>query len=97
MAGRGGARPASSSGHPLQHPWPVEVHDLGETMIASAHTLKLGRDVRTVEPGKRADLVVPDGTPLEAIGNVRTARCVVSNERLYDCKALWQASGLAPP
>ena len=43
-----------------------------------------------------ADLVVLDADPLVNISNVRTARMVLANGRLYDCNALWKVAGFAP-
>jgi hypothetical protein len=40
---------------------------------------------------------MPGGAcPLVNISNVRTARMVVANGRLYDCDALWKAAGFVP-
>jgi alpha-D-ribose 1-methylphosphonate 5-triphosphate diphosphatase PhnM len=50
-------------------------------------------DSGTVEAGKRADLVVLTGDPLADISNVRTARWVIANGRLYDCQKLAKAAG----
>jgi imidazolonepropionase-like amidohydrolase len=45
-------------------------------------------DSGAVETGKRADLVLLDGNPLESIGNIRKIRAVVLNGRFYDRAAL---------
>jgi imidazolonepropionase-like amidohydrolase len=64
--------------------------------LMPAHAMKLDREVGTIDVGKRADLVVLDADPLVNISNVRTARMVLANGRLYDCNALWKAAGFAP-
>jgi imidazolonepropionase-like amidohydrolase len=57
-----------------------------------AQLLKLD-DSGTVEGGKRADLVVLTGNPLENISNIRTTKWVVANGKLYDCAKLWKVAG----
>jgi len=64
--------------------------------IMPARAMKLDRETGSIETGKRADLVVLDGDPLEQISNVRSARQVVANGTLYDCNRLWTAAGFRP-
>ena len=54
--------------------------------------LRLG-DSGSVEVGKRADLVVLAANPLDDVANLGTAKWVVTNGKVYDCAALWAASG----
>jgi imidazolonepropionase-like amidohydrolase len=61
--------------------------------IVPARAMKLDRDVGTVEPGKRADLVVLDGNPLADIANIRRIRWVVGQGRMYEPAPLWAAAG----
>ena len=61
--------------------------------IVPARVMSMDRETGTVEPGKRADLVVLTGNPLERIENIRTARWVVTAGRLYECGGLWRAAG----
>ena len=61
--------------------------------IVPARAMKLDKELGTIEPGKRADLVILDGNPLEQIGAIRSAAMVVSNGRLYRCADLWKAAG----
>ena len=61
--------------------------------IMPARAMRLDKELGTLVRGKRADLVVLDADPLTAISNVRAARMVVSNGRLYDCNVLWKAAG----
>lgn len=63
--------------------------------IMPARAMKLDTELGTIEAGKRADLVVLDGNPLEKISNVRLASRVVVG-RLYDTAALWKAAGFDP-
>ncbi len=64
--------------------------------IMPARAMKLDKELGTIEAGKRADLVVLDGNPLEKISNIRLASRVVVNGRLYDTAALWKAAGFDP-
>jgi imidazolonepropionase-like amidohydrolase len=61
--------------------------------IVPARVMKLDKDVGTIEVGKRADLVILAADPLEKIANIRTAKFVVANGRVYDCGTLWKAAG----
>jgi imidazolonepropionase-like amidohydrolase len=65
--------------------------------IMPARAMKLDKELGTIEVGKRADLVVLDANadPLANISNIRTARMVLANGRLYDCNVLWKAAGFA--
>jgi imidazolonepropionase-like amidohydrolase len=53
-----------------------------------ADVMGLGSEVGTIEPGKRADLVVLDGDPMADIHNVRTGRWVVAGGRMFDMSVL---------
>ncbi len=50
-------------------------------------------DSGTIEAGKRADFVVLTADPLANISNLRTAKWVVANGKLYDCAKLRKAAG----
>ncbi len=64
--------------------------------IVSAHAMGLDRDSGTIEIGKRADLILVDGSPLTNIADLRNIKQVVNNGRLYDTAALWQSVGFHP-
>jgi imidazolonepropionase-like amidohydrolase len=64
--------------------------------IMPARAMKLDKDLGTLEVGKLVDLVVLDADPLVNISNVRTARMVASQGRLYECDALWRLAGFGP-
>lgn len=55
---------------------------------APAEFLELGGEYGSVEAGKRADLVLLDGDPLEDIGNVRRIRAVIFRGELFDRERL---------
>ena len=64
--------------------------------IVSARAMGLAADVGTVEVGKRADLILVDGDPLQDIRALRRVTRVVTNGRLYDAAALWRSVGFKP-
>jgi hypothetical protein len=64
--------------------------------IVPARAMKLDKEVGTVEPGKRADLIIVDANPLENITNIRRVRSVIAGGRLYDCGKLWESIGFKP-
>ena len=64
--------------------------------LIPARAMKLDRESGTVEPGKRADLDVLEGNPLENIHNIRSLRMVLANGVLYDPKPLWEVVGFKP-
>jgi imidazolonepropionase-like amidohydrolase len=61
--------------------------------IVSARVMKLDKDTGSIEPGKRADLILTDGDPLEDIKNLRKVSKVVTNGRMYDARKLGHAVG----
>jgi imidazolonepropionase-like amidohydrolase len=69
---------------------------LQSATIVPARAMRLDLDVGTVEPGKRADLVVLSADPLANIANIRSATHVVVAGRLYDAAMLWTAAGFLP-
>jgi imidazolonepropionase-like amidohydrolase len=58
--------------------------------------MNLDRDSGTIEPGKRADLILVDGDPLADIHNLRKVTRVAIEGRLYDTAALWRTVGFRP-
>jgi imidazolonepropionase-like amidohydrolase len=64
--------------------------------IIPARVMKLDKEVGTIEVGKRADLIILEGDPLESISNIRNVRLVVAGGRMYNCAELWQSVGFKP-
>jgi imidazolonepropionase-like amidohydrolase len=64
--------------------------------IVSARAMKLDAELGTVEPGKRADLILVDGNPAADIHDIRKVAQVVTAGRLYDCGKLWESAGFRP-
>jgi imidazolonepropionase-like amidohydrolase len=55
---------------------------LGMATREAARALRLEREIGTVEPGKRADLVLLDGDPLQDIRALRRPEMVFRDGRL---------------
>jgi imidazolonepropionase-like amidohydrolase len=64
--------------------------------IVPARVMKLENEVGTIETGKRADVIIVNGNPLENISNTRKLKFVVAQGRLYDPAQLWQSVGFKP-
>jgi imidazolonepropionase-like amidohydrolase len=64
--------------------------------IVSARAMKMDAELGTIERGKRADMVVLNANPLEAIRNIRSVRWTISDGRVYDAPALWQSVRFQP-
>ena len=69
---------------------------LQSATIVPARVMNLDKDVGTIEPSKRADMILLDANPLEDISNIRTVRTVITNGRMYDSAPLWQIVGFKP-
>jgi imidazolonepropionase-like amidohydrolase len=64
--------------------------------IVPARVMGLDKEVGTVEAGKRADVIILDGNPLESIHNIRKVEFVITNGTLYNCAELWRSVGFQP-
>jgi imidazolonepropionase-like amidohydrolase len=64
--------------------------------ITPARVMKLDNEVGTIEPGKRADLIILDANPLDNISNIRKIRLVVTQGRMFETAKLWQSVGFQP-
>ncbi len=64
--------------------------------VVPARVMGLDRELGTVEPGKKADLIVLGANPLESIQNIRTVEKVVSGGTLYESAPLWRSVGFKP-
>jgi imidazolonepropionase-like amidohydrolase len=64
--------------------------------IGSARAMNLDRESGTIEPGKRADMILVEGNPLANVSDLRRVMRVVANGRVYDPSRLWQSAGFKP-
>lgn len=64
--------------------------------IVPARAMKMDGELGTIEPGRRADMVVLNANPLEAIENIRSVRWTISDGRVYDAPALWHSVRFQP-
>jgi imidazolonepropionase-like amidohydrolase len=62
----------------------------------AAKLLKQEKDLGSIAPGKKADLVMVEGNPAERISDIRRCRLVVKNGTLYKSDALYAAVGIKP-
>jgi imidazolonepropionase-like amidohydrolase len=64
--------------------------------IAPARAMGLEKESGTLEKGKRGDLILVNGNPLEDIRNTRNVEYVVTGGTMYSSAELWQSVGFAP-
>jgi imidazolonepropionase-like amidohydrolase len=64
--------------------------------IVPARVMGVEKEVGTVEPGKRADLIILDANPLDSIHNIRTVKFVITSGTMYNCGELWSSVGFKP-
>jgi imidazolonepropionase-like amidohydrolase len=64
--------------------------------LTPARVMRLEKEVGTIEPGKRADILILERNPLEDISNIRKIKFVVTQGRLFDCSELRKSVGFKP-
>jgi imidazolonepropionase-like amidohydrolase len=64
--------------------------------LVPARAFGMEGELGTVEAGKRADLILVQGNPLDSISHIRRVKYVVTRGRIYDCAALWRSVGFRP-
>jgi imidazolonepropionase-like amidohydrolase len=64
--------------------------------IVPARVLGLDKELGTVQKGKRGDLILINGNPLDDIRNTRNVEYVVTNGAMYHTAELWQSVGFMP-
>ena len=61
-----------------------------------ARVMGLDKDVGTIAPGLRADLIVVGGNPLTRIADLENVTHVCANGRLFETAPLWRSGGFRP-
>ena len=69
---------------------------LQSATLIPARVMRMDKEVGTIEPGKRADLVVLGANPLDSISNIRKTERVMQAGVFYDCAALWKSVDFLP-
>ena len=64
--------------------------------IVPARAMKVDKELGTVEKGKRGDLILINGDPLQDIHNTRNVEYVITNGTMYHTAELWQSVGFKP-
>ncbi len=64
--------------------------------IVPARVMGMDRELGTVEKGKRADVILIDGDPLQDIRASRNLEWVITNGVMYHTAELWQSVGFKP-
>jgi len=64
--------------------------------IVPARAMGMDKELGTIEAGKRADLILVKGNPLEDIHNIRNVEFVMSNGKMFKTGELWESVGFLP-
>ncbi len=64
--------------------------------LTSARAMGMEKDSGTIEAGKRADVIIVDGNPLENISDIRKVSMVFAGGRMFQPAQLWTSVGFKP-
>ena len=64
--------------------------------VVAAQAMGMEKESGTIEAGKRADVILVDGNPLENISDIRKVSAVFAAGKMYQPAALWSAVGFKP-
>jgi len=64
--------------------------------LVPARAMGMEKDSGTVEVGKRADVILVDGNPLQNISDIRKVSAVFAAGKMYQPAALWSSVGFKP-
>jgi imidazolonepropionase-like amidohydrolase len=62
----------------------------------AAKVLRQDKELGSIAPGKKADLLLVEGNPSERISDIRRCRMVMKNGALYDSKDVYASVGIKP-
>jgi imidazolonepropionase-like amidohydrolase len=99
VAGSDLVLPGHSIFHELELPVRAGLSPLEAIRAATlvpARASKLEAELGAIEAGKRADLILVAGNPLDSISHIRRVKYVVARGQMYDCAALRQSVGFRP-
>ena len=71
----------------------VRLKECGEE---PARAMGMEKESGTIEAGKRADVILVDGNPLESISDIRKVSAVFTGGRMYQPSALRTSVGFKP-
>jgi imidazolonepropionase-like amidohydrolase len=69
---------------------------LAAATVVPARLMKRSEDSGTIEIGKRGDVIILDGNPLDDVANTRRIYRIVTNGRVFDPASLWRSVGFQP-
>jgi hypothetical protein len=61
--------------------------------ISPARVMKIDNDFGSIEPNKKADIIIVDGNPLQTIRDIRNVDVVIKDGNVYDPKQLHVIAG----
>jgi imidazolonepropionase-like amidohydrolase len=64
--------------------------------IVPARAMGMEKESGTIEVGKRADVILVDGNPLQNISDIRKVSAVFAAGKMYQPAALWSSVGFKP-
>jgi imidazolonepropionase-like amidohydrolase len=64
--------------------------------LVPARVMGMERDVGSIQPGLRADVLVVEGDPLANISALRQVRLVIAQGRQFHPAPLWRSVGFTP-
>jgi len=64
--------------------------------LVPARAMGMEKDSGTIEVGKRADVILVDGNPLQNISDIRKVNTVFAAGKMYQPAALWSSVGFKP-
>jgi imidazolonepropionase-like amidohydrolase len=64
--------------------------------LNAARLLKQDKELGSIAPGRRADLLLVEGNPVERISDIRRCRMVFKNGVIYNSSDVYAAAGIKP-